>query len=112
MGSVFSICNMRISLIACTAALLVGPLPVAAQARFDLPRDTTLTDEPIRIVLRGAPPNSYVTIRFAVAAQRSWATFITDRAGDIDLERQEPVAGTYGGIEPMGLFWSARAEPG
>ena len=103
---------MRNSLIACAAALLIGPLPVAAQARFDVPRDTTLTDERIRIVLRDAPPSSYVTIRFAVAAQRSWATFITDRAGNIDLERQAPVAGTYAGVEPMGLFWSARAEPG
>jgi dienelactone hydrolase len=103
---------MRFSLIACTIALLGGPASLAAQARFDFPRDTTLTDERIRIVLRGAPPNSFVTIRLAVAAQRSWATFIADRTGSIDLERQGPVAGTYGGADPMGLFWSARAEPG
>jgi dienelactone hydrolase len=102
---------MPLLLIACVAALLFGAGPLSAQARFDFPRDTTLTDERIRIVLRGALPNSYVTIRLAVAAQRSWATYITDRAGTIDLERHEPVAGTYGGADPMGLFWSARAEP-
>ena len=97
-------------LIACALALLISPHSLAAQARFDLPRDTTLIDQRIRIVLRGAPPSSYVTIRYAVAAQRSWATFLADRAGTVDLERQGPVAGTYGGIDAMGLFWSARVE--
>ena len=101
---------MRVSLIACAVALVVRADGGSAQPRFEVPRDTSLTDERVRILLRGAPPNSFVTIRLSVAAQRSWATFIADGSGLVDLGRQGAVAGTYGGIDPMGLFWSARAE--
>ena len=91
-------------------ASLASTAAAQAPARFEFPRDTTLSDEPIRIVLRGVRPSSYVTIRMAAARQRAYGTFIADRAGTVDLTRDEPVLGTYGGVEPMGLFWSARVE--
>jgi len=97
---------MRQSILPWAFASLVSA-PVSAQARFEFPRDTSLTDEPVRIVLRNAPAEAYVTIRHAVAQQRSHGVFLTDRAGTVDLTRDGPVAGTYAGVEPMGLFWSA-----
>ena len=102
---------MRPLAIACAVSLAV-PGPALTQARFELPRDTTLTDERIRVVLRGAPPSAHVTIRLAVAAQRAHATFIADRDGSVDLGRDGPVVGTYGGVDAMGLFWSLRREDG
>ena len=102
---------MRLAFVVWGAVSLAAALPAGAQARFELP-DTTLSDEPIRIVLRSAPPSTYVTIRLAVARQRSRGTFLSDRAGTVDLSRDGPVTGTYGGVEPMGLFWSSRVEEG
>ena len=103
---------MRSYTLACIITLLAAPAIGRAQARFDVPRDTTLVDERIRIVLRGAPPSSYVTIRLAIAAQRANATFLSDRTGTVDLGRDVPVVGTYSGADPMGLFWSARPDSG
>ena len=101
---------MRLSLIACAAAALLVPHRASAQARFDLPRDTTLSDARVRIALEGAPPGAYVTVRLGLGAQRSQATFLSDRHGRVDLGQHAPVAGTYGGVDPMGLFWSARRD--
>ena len=45
---------------------------------------------------------------------RSWsayATFLTDEHGSVDLESQEPIAGTYSGVDPMGLLWSMTLDP-
>jgi dienelactone hydrolase len=45
-----------------------------------------------------------------VGKWRSHATFVADRRGDIQLDRQSPVEGMYSGIDPMGLFWAMEAE--
>ena len=101
---------MRTILALVTTVSLAAATRAHAQARFELPRDTGLTDEPVRIILRGAPPGALVTIRLGVARQRAYATFISDRSGTVDLGRDEPVIGTYSGADAMGLFWSARIE--
>jgi dienelactone hydrolase len=44
------------------------------------------------------------------AAWRSEATFRADRRGVVDVARRAPSAGTYAGVEPMGLFWSMRRD--
>jgi dienelactone hydrolase len=36
----------------------------------------------------------------------SYAIYVTDEKGSIDLEKQKPVSGTYDDTDPMGLFWS------
>jgi dienelactone hydrolase len=44
---------------------------------------------------------------------RRWsssATFLSDRAGRIDLTRMAPIAGSYAGVDGMGLFWSAQRD--
>src|SRR5215510_4333924 len=80
-------------------------------------RPAALVDEPVTIELSGFPPREPVTItgtlRFAPSAVwRSYATFVADQNGRVDLSRQAPVAGTYDGVAPMGLVWSAERDPG
>lgn len=36
----------------------------------------------------------------------SEATFLSDEAGQVDLDRDPPLGGTYFGLSPRGLFWS------
>jgi len=80
-------------------------------------RPAALVDAPVTIELRGFPPSQPVTItgtlRFAESAVwRSHATFVTDPNGRVDLSRQAPLTGTYDGVAPMGLVWSAERDPG
>jgi hypothetical protein len=76
-----------------------------------------LYDAPTSIVLEGFAPGTRVTLTatFQVAETapwRSWATFVADDGGRVDVTRQAPVAGTWEGVSPMGLSWSASPVPG
>lgn len=88
--------------------VVTGSAAAQASARFHIRPDTALLDQQVAIRLTSARPGSFVTIRLTGANQASEATFIADRAGDIDLARDAPVMGTYATIDPMGLFWSTR----
>jgi dienelactone hydrolase len=100
-----------------TAATLLAVMPSAAaqEVKFSLPRDTVLLDEKISIAVRGLPAIRAVTLRLVSAGdQGRWtssATFLTDSAGGIDLTRAAAIAGSYAGVNAMGLFWSARLDP-
>ena len=71
-------------------------------------------DEKISIVLTNLPPNRAVSLQVVNAADSgrwtSSATFVSDRSGRIDLTRMAPIAGSYAGIDAMGLFWSAQRD--
>ena len=99
-------------LVAIGSALLRLAVPEVTRAqesaRFIVPRDTALSDEKVHIVLAGARPGTFVTIRLAALNQSSEATFIVDRRGTIDLAQAAPIAGTYSNADAMGLFWSMR----
>jgi BAAT / Acyl-CoA thioester hydrolase C terminal./Acyl-CoA thioester hydrolase/BAAT N-terminal region. len=71
----------------------------------------TLIDESVNIRLSGLLPGQSVYIRAETqdGALQRWAsdaTFVADEDGCIDVREQAPVAGTYSGIDGMGLFWS------
>jgi dienelactone hydrolase len=77
----------------------------------------TLVDTPVRIELRAFPPREPVTLMalhtFPSGSRwQSQATFLADDNGGVDVARQAPVSGTYEGVSPMGLFWSAERLPG
>jgi dienelactone hydrolase len=86
----------------------------AQVAEFSLPQDTILSDEKISIVLTNLPPNQVVTLQLVSDGDEgrwtSSATFLSDRAGGIDLTRMAPIAGSYAGVDAMGLFWSAQLD--
>src|SRR5215213_10200920 len=74
-------------------------------------------DEPVAIRLDGVAPGARVTVRarmegYGNGIWASEAAFTADPDGCVDVTRDAPVMGTYEGVEPMGLFWSMRREPG
>ena len=100
-----------------TLAVLLAPPPSAVSAQavgFSLPGDTVLLDEKISIALTNLPPNRAVTLHLVSASDEgrwtSSATFLSDRAGRVDLTRMAPIAGSYVGVDAMGLFWSAQLD--
>lgn len=69
-----------------------------------------LIDVSRRILIENLSPGRTVEVstltRRAQADWRSQATFTADAEGQIDLERDAPIAGTYAGVSAMGLLWS------
>ncbi|MEV5708268.1 acyl-CoA thioesterase/BAAT N-terminal domain-containing protein [Actinoallomurus sp. NPDC052274] len=70
-----------------------------------------LADRPIHLTISGLAPHD--TVEVGAAARdyqrgdwRSRAVFRADGHGTVDLYRARPQAGTYTGVDGMGLFWS------
>jgi hypothetical protein len=73
-------------------------------------------DEPVLIRLENLAPGERITLHARMQGHlgASWmaeACFVADPDGVIDVSRDAPVAGSYEGIDPMGLFWSMREAP-
>jgi hypothetical protein len=67
-------------------------------------------DSLLHIRLDDLPPSSELRLRANTTDPvgrewRSWATFFA-ADGTVNLHRDGPVAGSYQGIDPMGLVWS------
>ncbi|MDX6239907.1 MAG: hypothetical protein QOG10_4722 [Kribbellaceae bacterium] len=75
-----------------------------------------LPDEPgpfhVEGARAGAPVELSVGWRAGTASASSRAWFVADAAGRVDPRRQPAFAGAYLGLDPFGLFWSARAADG
>ena len=81
--------------------LVIAPLPQRA-----------LIDDIIPIRLSGYTPHHTVTLRLRMRqdTDRIWesqATFVTDDDDRVDVTTATPVSGTYAGLDPAGLLWSA-----
>ena len=71
-------------------------------------------DDPITFRLSGLHTGNQVVIRAEARAGmggkwRSWAEFKCGAGGVIDPAQDSPIAGSYEGADPMGLFWSMKA---
>lgn len=73
----------------------------------------SLIDSPVKITIQDVKPGEKVTIkakRIATGIKKleleSYAIFIVDRSGKVELDSQEPISGSYSGVDGMGLFWS------
>lgn len=87
----------------------------AAQVSFTVTPSEPLIDEPVRIVLDGLSHNSPITLRAKSEAQdhlwwRSEIVINSGPDGHIDLGARAPQAGSYQGIDAMGLFWSMKPD--
>ncbi len=85
--------------------------------RIVVDQPVALYNAPTAIALEGFVPRAPVTVNatFQIPGAGRWgsnATFVADGAGRVDLTRDAPAAGTYGGVSAMGLFWSAAPLPG
>ena len=74
---------------------------------------TSLIDSRIDIRVVGLLPRQIVTLmasRITVGKQEvyleSYAKFLADNFGVVDLNTQQPIEGSYSCIDGMGLFWS------
>ncbi|XP_040911461.1 acyl-coenzyme A thioesterase 1-like [Toxotes jaculatrix] len=89
---------------------------MSSQVRLRLlPSARCLFDEPIQVTVAGLRSRQVVTLRARSTDERgmvfsSSATYRADGSGEIDLERDPSLRGSYVGVEPMGLLWSMRAD--
>ena len=94
--------------------------PPSRRMHSDVPRltvspESALVDRPVRIAVWGVAPYARVIVRARTAFDRtstlhSSATFIADRRGRVELDRAAPIAGSFRGVDGMGLFWSMRLD--
>ncbi len=85
--------------------------PTKTHIRLDVTPLEALVDEQVAIRLSGLLPGQAATLwmRTRDAKDDMWvssASFVADDHGEIDLATQQPVAGSYHKVDPMGLFWS------
>lgn len=91
--------------------LTVENVELPAEPKIVIEPARALIDEVVDIRLTGFQPGERVTIQARMRASidsiyESWGTFIVNEDGEVDLSEQQPVAGTYATVNPMGLFWS------
>lgn len=77
--------------------------------------EDALIDVPRRIAVTALAPGEEVvlharTVRGPAGVWRSAATFRVDARGEVDLQRDAPVGGSYAGVSAMGLIWSQAPE--
>ena len=72
-----------------------------------------LIDEVIDIKIHNLDPNEKVTLRAETSTGgkmntifQAFAHYQANSFGEVNLSLDAAVAGTYAGVEPMGLFWS------
>lgn len=76
--------------------------------------DDARLDEPVAIRLTELAPHSLVhlQLRNNVLKAEARADFVASTDGIVDVAVDAPVAGDYAGVDPGGLFWSARFDAG
>lgn len=77
--------------------------------------EDALIDVPRRIAVAGLSPGEEVvlhtcTVRGPGVVWRSSAAFRADAHGEVDLQRDAPLSGSYAGVSSMGLIWSQVPE--
>ncbi|XP_041847871.1 acyl-coenzyme A thioesterase 1-like [Melanotaenia boesemani] len=89
---------------------------MASQVRLRLlPHARCLFDEPIQVKVAGLRSKQMVTMKARSTDERgvvfsSSATYRADGSGEIDLDRDPSLSGSYAGVEPMGLLRSLKAD--
>lgn len=74
-------------------------------------RPESLSDEALKLALVGCRPGESVEISstridYNHRFWRAWGRYRADAKGRVELARDAPLEGSYGGVSPMGLFWS------
>ncbi|CAL1536299.1 unnamed protein product [Lymnaea stagnalis] len=79
-------------------------------------KSPVLIDEEVNIRVSGLKQGQKITIQTYMKEGDktfgSCAHFTADCQGTVDTCRDQSQGGTFTGVEPMGLFWSARPTPG
>lgn len=89
---------------------------MSSQVRLRLlPRARCMFDDPVQVKVAGLRSRQVITMRARSTDEKgvvfsSSATYKADGSGEIDLQRDPSLGGSYTGIEPMGLLWSMKAD--
>nr|XP_006130409.1 acyl-coenzyme A thioesterase 3-like [Pelodiscus sinensis] len=80
-----------------------------------LPSPKCLFDDPIQIKVEGLSPLQEVTLRASLIDEnkelyQSFAYYRAESNGELDLTCSSALAGSYSGVEPMGLLWSLESK--
>ncbi|XP_030257568.1 acyl-coenzyme A thioesterase 1-like [Sparus aurata] len=80
-----------------------------------LPNARCLFDEPVQVKVAGLRSRQVVTMRATSKDEKgvvfsSSATYKADGNGEVNLDRDPSISGSYVGVEAMGLLWSMRAD--
>lgn len=105
---------MRRFLIA--SLLLFCTAPAVAARLIAAPIDGP-ADQPVRMTVDGLLPTQPVQLRLSMRDSRgvewtSQANFRADMTGSVDTANAGAEAGSYAGVDAMGLFWSMQPENG
>ena len=78
---------------------------------------SSLIDEKVRILASKLEPNQTITLEAKIVGDKgkvfqSHAHYVADKEGEVDVCRDTSLGGSYSGVEPMGLLWSMKPEPG
>jgi dienelactone hydrolase len=113
--SAFKYINIAIAaaLVAALTACTGDPEP--KEGVLEVTPDSSLLDEPVRIRVTGLSPGQRVELTASMTGpdgQRwsSEATFVADRDGVVDLDRDAPESGDYTGVDGMGLIAAMTPE--
>ncbi|MGR4894910.1 acyl-CoA thioesterase/bile acid-CoA:amino acid N-acyltransferase family protein [Stenotrophomonas sp. LARHCG68] len=99
------------------AALLLGTCFASNAARLVVTPADGPADQPVQMQVEGLLPTQAVQLRLSLQDSRgvewvSQATFRADLDGRVDTRRTGAEAGTYSGVDAMGLFWSMQPVSG
>ncbi|XP_051809479.1 acyl-coenzyme A thioesterase 1-like isoform X2 [Acanthochromis polyacanthus] len=89
---------------------------MSSQVRLRLlPSAKCLFDEPVQVKVGGLRSKQLVTMRARSTDEKgvmfsSSATYRADGNGEIHLDRDPSLSGSYFGVEPMGLLWSMKPD--
>jgi dienelactone hydrolase len=95
--------------------LLLASTAASAQPRLIAPADLSVPN-PTPIRVEGLPPRAIVTletVRRDVGSKAhvvAAAQFVADAKGRVHTVKRAPASGSYQGVDPLGLFWSAKAS--
>lgn len=95
----------------CLAAAVHGQESGKDPPQLDVSPQRALHERPVSITVSGLEPGEEVTLlaemaNYGNAEWQATATFRADSDGIVDPGVQAPVAGSYGDVDAMGLFWS------
>uniref|UniRef100_A0A3B5AVF7 Acyl-coenzyme A thioesterase 1-like n=1 Tax=Stegastes partitus TaxID=144197 RepID=A0A3B5AVF7_9TELE len=89
---------------------------MSSQVRVKLlPSARCLFDDPVQVKVTGLRSKQLVTMKARSTDEKgvmfsSSATYRADESGEIHLDRDPSLSGSYVGVEPMGLLWSMKAD--
>lgn len=78
---------------------------------IEIQPESAMADETVKIKVIGLQPEQIITLRASMKDDvdldwESYATFVANNEGVVDVTAQVPISGTYDTVDPMGLIWS------